>query len=864
MEKRHLKNNMLLPPPTLPGSRQLFCDFGEDFMVHDPSEAEPVSATILHITQGNPGVLTVAYSDEQGEKHCFADGDWAVFSEVEGMTELNGSQPQRIRVKGENSLEIGDTSSFSPYTCGGVITQVKRPQKHSFGSLRVSRTDPKIKTSEVWKMARYQTLHVAFWALHLFRSEMQRLPKPRDQADADKMVELAQTLPMGPESLQRDLIRTFAYGCTGDLNPINSFLGGLAAQEVLKAASGKFTPLDQWLYFDAFECLPEEEHATQLTADDCAPRDSRYDGQIAIFGAGFQEQLGKQQYFLVGAGAIGCELLKNFAMIGLAAGEGGNITVTDMDTIEYSNLHRQFLFGQQDVSKSKSEVAAAAIKSMNPNINVTAEQTQVGPDTERFYGDAFFLGLDGVANALDSFEARAYVGKRCVQYLKPLLDSGTHGTKGHVQVYVPFLTEPYGRAQEVDEKEYPLCTLRHFPSTIQHTVQWARNQFEHLFKTTAESVNKFLKDPSFLETQEGDALESLELVRTSLQEKPRSWEDCVTWARRLWEHLFSHDIRQLLYNCPPEHTTHMTFILAASRLFNQTHRLHVKEDEAAASRILLDWQHPPFQPCPGMHIPLTDQEIQASRDAAARVRLPELRQELTELKRKLEKQGNLTPAFMEPVHFEKDNACHLDFIVTVANLRAENYRIPLADKLQVQKIAGRIIPAIATTTAAVAGLVCLELYKLVWQHRHLDSYRSTFLNLSEPLLHRFHPQASPAVYKYQQRIWSSWDRIEVPGTDPGGEEITLMALCDYIQREHSLVPRMLLYGAALLYAEFLEEKVRQEHLSCRLSELVRQITGETVSQESRLLVLSIICDEEEEDSNIPPVHVWLHPARSQK
>lgn len=51
----------------------------------------------------------------------------------------------------------------------------------------------------------------------------------------------------------------------------------------------------------------------------------------------------------MGAGAIGCELLKNFAMIGLAAGEGGNITVTDMDTIEYSNLNRQFLFRQQDV-----------------------------------------------------------------------------------------------------------------------------------------------------------------------------------------------------------------------------------------------------------------------------------------------------------------------------------------------------------------------------------------------------------------------------------------------------------------------------------------------------------------------------------
>jgi len=55
----------------------------------------------------------------------------------------------------------------------------------------------------------------------------------------------------------------------------------------------------------------------------------------------------------VGAGAIGCELLKNFAMIGLGCGEDGAITVTDMDTIEKSNLNRQFLFRPWDVTVSR-------------------------------------------------------------------------------------------------------------------------------------------------------------------------------------------------------------------------------------------------------------------------------------------------------------------------------------------------------------------------------------------------------------------------------------------------------------------------------------------------------------------------------
>ncbi|CDR18890.1 unnamed protein product [Oncorhynchus mykiss] len=164
-------------------------------------------------------------------------------------------------------------------------------------------------------------------------------------------------------------------------------------------------PMMQWLYFDALECLSEEEGGAMLTEEDCAPRNSRYDGQIAVFGSQLQEELAKQRYFLVGAGAIGCELLKNFAMIGLAGGEG-EVIVTDMDTIEKSNLNRQFLFRPWDVTKMKSETAAAAVKQMNPSIRITGHQNRVGPETERVYDDDFFESLHGVANALDNVDAR--------------------------------------------------------------------------------------------------------------------------------------------------------------------------------------------------------------------------------------------------------------------------------------------------------------------------------------------------------------------------------------------------------------------------------------------------------------------------
>ena len=89
------------------------------------------------------------------------------------------------------------------------------------------------------------------------------------------------------------------------------------------------------------------------------------------------------------------------------------------------------------MSKTKSSTAAAAIKAMNPLMNVEAQENRVGADTESTYNDDFFESLDGVANALDNIEARTYMDRRCVFYRLPLLESGTLGTKGNTQVVIP-------------------------------------------------------------------------------------------------------------------------------------------------------------------------------------------------------------------------------------------------------------------------------------------------------------------------------------------------------------------------------------------------------------------------------------------
>ncbi len=289
--------------------------------------------------------------------------------------------------------------------------------------------------SDFAKFDRPQQLHVGFQALDSFIEKNKRFTVPRNENDANEVLAIAKEInnnSSNPVDISDNLIKELAYQARGDLSPMAALFGGLVAQEVLKAISGKFMPINQYIYFDSLESLPSQL-PTEIS---CAPTGSRYDNQIAVFGKEFQEKIENTKEFLVGAGAIGCEMLTNWAMMGLGVGKDGFIYLTDMDSIEKSNLNRQFLFRPWDVTKLKSETAAKAIYKMNKQTegHIKAFSDRVGTETENIFNDDFWIPLSGVTNALDNIDARKYVDLRCVYYRKPLIESGTLDTKGNTQV----------------------------------------------------------------------------------------------------------------------------------------------------------------------------------------------------------------------------------------------------------------------------------------------------------------------------------------------------------------------------------------------------------------------------------------------
>lgn len=163
-----------------------------------------------------------------------------------------------------------------------------------------------------------------------------------------------------------------------------------------------------------------------------------------------QSRLRDAKVLVVGAGAIGNEVLKNLALVGV-----GQIFVVDMDVVENSNLARSVLFRPGDRGKSKALAAAEAIGDLNADVRVTPIHGNVMTDV----GLGLFRDVDVVIGALDNREARLWVNRSVWKVGRPWIDGGIQEINGVVKVFVP----PDGACYEcgMTENDYRLINLRY-------------------------------------------------------------------------------------------------------------------------------------------------------------------------------------------------------------------------------------------------------------------------------------------------------------------------------------------------------------------------------------------------------------------
>ncbi len=780
----------------------IFNDFGENFTIFDVDGVEPKKYHCKMLTNEQKALLTL-----EEVQIGFGENDLVLFKAVEGMTELNKiKEPIKILqvIEEENKtkqfvLDI-DTTSFGKYIAGGLVFKPKEHIIKNFKSFKESISIPfERKTKEEYfniyeeseeYLYNEKYYLCIFLAIGKYLDNNKTLPELNNMEKAQEITKIAQNLFEQIKNHDKEMNFTFdEYEeeeikqfnekevlniiniCKAEIAPMCSIIGGIISQEIIKT-TGKYEPIEQWKFYDFSFIKPDQEKIINQNNSN-----SRYEEQIAIFGDEIQNKIKKLELFLIGSGAIGCELLKNFAMMGVSTEKDKKSIITDCDKIELSNLNRQFLFRKKDIGQNKSLIACNSIKKMNPEFNCISSNQKVEKKTENIFDEQFWKSKDFIICGLDNVDARNYVNDICHRYGKSFLDAGTNGTKGRITVVIPKITAPMIFSESKNKKSIPMCTLKYFPTKIEDCIEWSKENFNTLFTnniiafknficdTAEEYIKKLIQKPK---TDFIDLVENIEELMNLLDQEndEKRLEKIIYKALECFNDFYNIKIKELLKLNPIDKIENgKPFWNAIKRAPKVIEEIDIKDK---LTKLFIESFTHILANCFGINnIELNDDKINNIISEFKKNNLNEINEKnyllyieneeifnkykneklekIKKYKEIINNNLNIYRRIKEVEEFEKDGLdnYHLEFIQSSANLRAKNYSIEEADETKALMIAGSIIQALPTTTTVVSGYLSLQLIALL----HSQDIKKEIQNVSLDLSCNMFFNYSPTEYK---------------------------------------------------------------------------------------------------------------------
>ena len=769
----------------------VFTDFGNEFTIYDEYCIKKRKFYVKNIEKSPEGLVQVQWN---GQRNPHIQ-EYILFKDVEGMTELNYDEKRkniyRIKSKDKASFYIGDTSKFNDYISGGYIEETVSPKKMNYKNFQESLCEP-FAGDDHYKNYKKKFIFIIFKAFMIFFSRKNRLPLSGKKEEYEEIKKIIKTLFDNidyekSQSFEKDelifdekLLMNIYNSSRAEIPCMTSFIGGIVSQEILKT-TGKFIPINQWEIFNFSQyssIIPEQDK--NFKANFIRERD-RYEDIKSVFGEKVFSIIRNLNILLAGSGAVGCEVLKNLALLGVDTG-----LVIDDDNIEISNLNRQFLFHEEHKGKSKALVAVNAAKEINPNCNFNYISKRISPENKNIFNSSYFNKVNFVFGAIDSFQGNYYLGRQCELYNKIFIKGATGGPCGKSQSFIPEMTCSYNdipsTPEQEDEEKLPSCTRREFPGKIEDCLDNARDLFDEYYVTIVDDILR-LFDPNekFLLMEVNGTIDKFNIIDKYLyfiklendrkkmdnNERIKSKKiiniekEFINFGLLEFEKLFVSNIKKIYKTHPVNETEESKKFWMNKR--NPSELIFNNNDELSViflfhfldicSKLL----NIPFEnDISKFKLKIIDINLEMNKIQNKNIETkldfiknPEilynkLLNEINEFKKDDEFFKIIKN--LQKINFEKDisELGHMQFIYAFANLKAKSYKIPECNKFYALEYVGKIAPTTITSTAVVAGMMCLQMIGIIinqlyiWpKNIKLDNEECDEEELNETGLHNF-------------------------------------------------------------------------------------------------------------------------------
>ena len=597
---------------------------------------------------------------------------------------------------------------------------------------------------------------------------------------------------------------------------LESIIGSILAHEVIKI-TGKYLPLNQELLFDF----------SALRGGDICVRNNEFYDITSTLDRKILKKIKQQNIFMIGSGALGCELSKNLGMLQFCSNKKSHLSITDMDTIELSNLNRQFLFRSDNLGDYKSSVIQKRLKEYTPKMNVNSYNLEVGEVNKDTFNSKFWNNHNLVINALDNLEARKYVDSKCVLHSKALFESGTLGCKANTQIIIPNKTATYSELTDIEDKSIPMCTIRNFPNKFEHCIEWGLEIFDKLFNESIKNLKLFLVDKDKLK-KELLSLDNSIVLKEKLEYllhllellNSKSFDSFLVYARSIYDSLYIKPIKDILYSFPDNLIDkYGNQFWSGNRLkpelleYNKVSDSFTKSLFNTIKKILClsyEFNDDKYQKYinnfKANNYKLNKIKLDLEKDSSELEMNHNQELEIEKLWLDYDKYNiNFNHNNLTILKYDKDIDIDVNIMSILSNLRAKIYTIEQKDNLEVKLLSGRIIPALSTTTTLISGFVIIEILKYFSNLKSCDININLALNdyiLFESLKPKtFFNNMFSNIYNMNVKTipdyFNTWHQIKIDAKKDMCSRLS--SLIDILKSDYKIDPFMITLKNDIIY-----------------------------------------------------------------